>query len=136
MRTSLPTQSCSRLTRLNSRETRFSFSAGVRCPLSNCQATSYCPPLTLSSDANPPEDIHEVFESLKDLETLPALSTKNATMSVSDMLNVYPDPAGFRKGWWDTSIRAGDASVLEAVIDNYGTWVQENMADKSRKSVV
>ena len=46
------------------------------------------------------------------------------------MLNVYPDPAGFRKAWWDTAIRAGDASVLEAVIDNYGTWVQENMADK------
>lgn len=68
--------------------------------------------------------------SLEDLETLPALSEKNATMTVGDMLNVYPDPAGLRKGWWDTSIRAGDASVLEDVINNYGDWVVENMADK------
>lgn len=56
-------------------------------------------------------------------------------MSVGDMLSVYPDPAGLRKGWWDTSIRAGDASVLEAVIANYESWVQKNMADKGPEVV-
>ena len=51
-------------------------------------------------------------------------------MSIGDMLTVYPEPAGFRKGWWDTSIRAGDASVLEAIINNYENWVKEYLADK------
>lgn len=51
------------------------------------------------------------------------------------MLNVYPEPPGFRKGWWDTSIRAGDASVLDAVIDNYENWVKENLADKGPEVV-
>lgn len=46
------------------------------------------------------------------------------------MLNVYPDPAGLRKGWWDTSIRAGNASVLQDVIVNYGAWAAANFANK------
>lgn len=67
--------------------------------------------------------------SLEDLESLPALTSKNATLTIEEMLTIYPEPPGFRKGWWDTSIRAGDASVLEAVIANYESWVKENFAD-------
>ena len=80
--------------------------------------------------AVPPSDPASVPAVFQPFEAIPDLQNKNATLTVSAMLDVYPDPAGFRKGWWDTSISADAPEVLQQVIANYGTWVANNFADK------
>lgn len=80
--------------------------------------------------AVPPPTSATVPAVFQPFEAIPDLMNKNATLTVPAMLDVYPDPAGFRKGWWDTSIAADSPEVLKAVIANYGTWAAANFADK------
>ncbi|SPO04344.1 related to 6-hydroxy-d-nicotine oxidase [Cephalotrichum gorgonifer] len=80
--------------------------------------------------ATPPADLNTVPAVFEPLEAIPAISEKNASLTVPDMLNVYVDAAGLRKGWWDTSIRAGNAAALQDIIANYGVWAAANLADK------
>ncbi|PKS11275.1 hypothetical protein jhhlp_003037 [Lomentospora prolificans] len=80
--------------------------------------------------AVPPASVNAVPPVFEPFEAIPDLANKNATLTVPDMLDVYPDPAGFRKGWWDTSISADAPDVLKAIIANYGTWVSSTFSDK------
>ena len=76
-----------------------------------------------SSSQVPP--IYGPFESVP---TIPG-TTKNATLSPGQMLTVYPDPSGFRKGWWDHTIAADTPAALKRIIANYGEWVETNFSN-------
>jgi hypothetical protein len=74
-----------------------------------------------------PGTIPPVFTPLEALPAVPG-TVKSATLSVADMLLVYPEPYGFRKGWWDTTVSATSPALLQQIAAAYGTWVETSLS--------